>query len=86
MKEGFVSISLKEISVVYISHSRNSQYYYINFFETWDKWSEEAFFVTTLEDNDYLNLIEALNRVFNFEKEERDIISYGDVAYYIKAR
>lgn len=77
-------VNLHDIEVIYATKGYKSEIFYVNFFITWEKETEESVLLAILEKTDYLILIEILKKLFSITKEEHDIITKGDSALYVK--
>jgi len=77
-------VNLHDIEVIYATKGFKSEIYYVNFFISWEKETEESILLAILEKTDYLILIQILKKLFSITKEERDIITIGDSALYVK--
>jgi len=77
-------VNLHDIEVIYATKGFKSEIYYVNFFISWEKETEESILLAILEKTDYLILIQILQKLFSITKEERDIITSGDSALYVK--
>jgi hypothetical protein len=78
--------NLLDIEIIYITKGFKSEIFYINFFKSWDKWTEESVLQVILEKSDYLILMETLQKLFSITKEEQGTITHEDRALYVKKR
>ncbi|MBD3212502.1 MAG: hypothetical protein GF311_07825 [Candidatus Lokiarchaeota archaeon] len=83
-EQGIAAISLDELSVIYVFWNRSETKYYVNFFVSWDKWSEESDFVIVLNKEEYTLLMDSIKKVFEITNNEKNVISYRDNAYYVR--
>jgi hypothetical protein len=79
-------VNLYDIEVIYTTKGYKSEIFYVNFFISWDKWTEESVLLAILEKADYSILMENLHKLFSITKEERDTITNGDSALYCKKK
>ncbi len=77
-------VNLHDIEVIYATKGFKSELFYVNFFITWEKETEESVLLAILEKTDYLILMEILQKLYSIIKEEYDIITKGDSALYVK--
>lgn len=77
-------VNLHDIEVIYATKGFKSELFYVNFFITWEKETEESVLLAILEKTDYLILMEILQNLYSIIKEEYDIITKGDSALYVK--
>jgi len=78
--------NLLDIEVIYTTKGYKSEIFYVNFFISWDKWSEESILHAIMEKPDYLILMETLQKLFSITKEEQGTITHGDNALYVKKK
>jgi hypothetical protein len=85
-ENGFASIQLKNISVIYIVPNKKYTKYYVNFFIDWDDWSEEAEFTIDINKENYSELMKNIKKIFKINRIEHDFIGYRDLVYHVEQR
>ena len=78
--------NLLDIEVIYTTKGYKSEIFYVNFFKSWDKCTEDSVLQAILEKTDYLILMEKLQKLFSINKEEHGTITKGDRALYVKKK
>lgn len=86
IQKNLATVNLHDIEVIYTAKSFKGEIFYINFFISWDKWSEESVLHAILEKTDYLILMETLQKLFSITKEEQGTITHEDRALYVKKK